>query len=104
MWLNKKENKVNEWKIPLYKIFTDDEDVNLITKVIKRGTEWAIGTLDEIDNLSFDYFRNAVSRPKNVVGKNLVLHLIEDNIYLTVKFISWSQGKRVGFSYERSTP
>ena len=68
------------------------------------GTEWAIGTLDEIDNLSFDYFRNAVSRPKNVVGKNLVLHLIEDNIYLTVKFISWSQGKRGGFSYERSTP
>ena len=68
------------------------------------GTEWAIGTLDEIDNLSFDYFRNTVSRPKNVVGKNLVLHLIEDDIYLTVKFISWSQGKRGGFSYERSTP
>ena len=68
------------------------------------GTEWAIGTLDEIDNLSFDYFRNTVSRPKNVVGKNLVLHLIEDDIYLTVKLISWSQGKRGGFSYERSTP
>ena len=68
------------------------------------GTEWAIGTLDEIDNLSFDYFRNAISRPKNVVGKNLVLHLIEDDIYLTVKFISWSQGKRGGFSYERSAP
>ena len=68
------------------------------------GTEWAIGTLDEIGNLSFDYFRNAISRPKNVVGKNLVLHLIEDDIYLTVKFISWSQGKRGGFSYERGTP
>ena len=68
------------------------------------GTEWAIGTLDEIDNLSFDYFRNAISRPKNIVGKNLVLHLIEEDIYLTVKFISWSQGKRGGFSYERSSP
>ena len=68
------------------------------------GTEWAIGTLDEIDNLSFDYFRNTVSRPKNVVGKNLVLHLIEDDIYMTIKFISWSQDKRGGFSYERSTP
>ena len=68
------------------------------------GTEWAIGTLDEIDNLSFDYFRNAITRPKNVVGKNLVLHLIEEDIYLTVKFISWSQGKRGGFSYERSSP
>ena len=26
----------NEWKIPLYKIYTDDEDVQLITKIIKR--------------------------------------------------------------------
>jgi len=68
------------------------------------GTEWAIGTLDELDNLTFDYFRNAISRPKTVVGKNLVLHLIEDHIYINVKFTSWSQGKRGGFSYERSTP
>jgi len=68
------------------------------------GTKWAIGTLDELDNLTFDYFRNAISRPKTVVGKNLVLHLIEDDIYIYVKFTSWSQGKRGGFSYERSTP
>ena len=68
------------------------------------GTEWAIGTLEELDNLTFDYFRNSISRPKTVVGKNLVLHLIEDDIYIYVKFTSWSQGKRGGFSYERSTP
>ena len=68
------------------------------------GTEWAIGTLDELDNLTFDYFRNAIRRPKSVIGKNLVLHLIEDDIYINVKFTSWSQGKRGGFSYERSTP
>lgn len=68
------------------------------------GTEWAIGTLEELDNLTFDYFRNAISRPKTVVGKNLVLHLIEDDIFIYVKFTSWSQGKRGGFSYERSTP
>jgi hypothetical protein len=68
------------------------------------GTEWAIGTLDEMESLTFDYFRNAISRPKTVVGKNLVLHLIEDDIYINVKFTSWSQGKRGGFSYERSTP
>ncbi len=68
------------------------------------GTEWAIGTLDELESLTFDYFRNAISRPRAVVGKNLVLHLIEDDIYINVKFTSWSQGKRGGFSYERSTP
>jgi hypothetical protein len=63
-----------------------------------------MGTLDEIDDLVFDYFRNTVNKPKNVVGKNLVLHLIEDDIYLAVKFTSWSNGKRGGFSYERNTP
>ena len=68
------------------------------------GTEWAIGTLDELESLTFNYFRNTISRPKSVVGKNLVLHLIEDDIYVNVKFTSWSQGKRGGFSYERSTP
>ena len=68
------------------------------------GTEWAIGSLDELESLTFNYFRNAISRPKSVVGKNLVLHLIKDDIYINIKFTSWSQGKRGGFSYERSTP
>ena len=31
------------WKIPLYKIFTDDEDINLITKIVKRGSDWTNG-------------------------------------------------------------
>ena len=67
------------------------------------GTEWAIGTLDNIDGLIFKDFRATVSSPKNVVGKDLVLHLIDDDIYLNVKFKSWSQGKKGGFSYDRST-
>jgi len=37
------ENSVSNWKLPLYKIYTDEEDVDLITNVIKRGTNWAIG-------------------------------------------------------------
>ena len=32
-----------KWKIPLYKVFTDKEDVKLISKTIKRGMDWAIG-------------------------------------------------------------
>ena len=67
------------------------------------GTEWAIGTLDKIDDLNFKEFRAAVSSPKSVVGKDLVLHLIDDDVYLSVKFKSWSQGKKGGFSYDRST-
>lgn len=67
------------------------------------GTRWAIGTLDQVNSLQFGNFRAAVGSPKNVVGKNLVLHLEADNIYLSVKFTSWAQGKAGGFSYERST-
>ena len=67
------------------------------------GTEWALGTLDQIESLSFNKFRIAVGNPKNVPGKDLVLHLIEDDIYLSVKFLSWSNGQKGGFSYTRST-
>ena len=31
------------WKIPLYRIFTDDEDEKLISKVLSRQMDWAIG-------------------------------------------------------------
>lgn len=68
------------------------------------GTEWAIGSLDDIGSLNFTKFRSAVGSPKDVVGKNLVLHLIEDDIYLSVRFNSWSSGQKGGFSYTRSTP
>ena len=43
--------KNEDWKIPLYKIYTDDEDVNLITKIIKRGSQWALGPeIEEFEN------------------------------------------------------
>lgn len=68
------------------------------------GTEWAVGSLADWESLNFLPFRSAVSKPKNVAGKNLVLHLIDDNIYLSVRFTSWAQGQGGGFSYMRSTP
>jgi hypothetical protein len=68
------------------------------------GTTWSIGSINNINNLSFTNFRSAVGKPKDVVGKNLVLHLVDDNIYLSVKFTSWSEGQKGGFAYERSTP
>ena len=66
------------------------------------GTEWAVGNIIDLDKLIFYDFRIAI-QPKNIVGKDLVLHLIEEDIYLSVKFKSWSQGQKGGFSYERST-
>ena len=66
------------------------------------GTEWAVGNINNLDKLIFYDFRIAI-QPKNIVGKDLVIHLIEEDIYLSVKFKSWSQGQKGGFSYERST-
>lgn len=51
-------DKNKNWIIPLYKIYTDDEDLNLITKIVKRGNQWALGP--EIEE-----FENAL---KNLVG------------------------------------
>lgn len=66
------------------------------------GTLWAKGTVDNIDNLTFTQFR-MIGQPKNVVGSDLVLYLVEDDIYLSVKFTSWSQGQKGGFAYDRSS-
>ncbi|MDW3197123.1 MAG: cadherin repeat domain-containing protein [Cytophagales bacterium] len=67
-------------------------------------TEWALGTTEQgIANLTFDKFRTTV-KPKEVVDKNMVLHLITDDVYIDIKFTSWSEGNNGtggGFSYER---
>ena len=40
----------------------------------------------------------------NLPGTALVLHLIDENIYIDVTFLSWSSGDSGGgFSYERTT-
>tara|TARA_B100001113_G_scaffold350243_1_gene347063 strand:- start:341 stop:817 length:477 start_codon:yes stop_codon:yes gene_type:complete len=67
------------------------------------GTLWAKGDINNIDNLTFQPFRLGVGQPKAVVGLDLVLFLVEDNVYLSVKFTSWSQGQKGGFAYERSS-
>ena len=50
------------------------------------GTEWAIGEIAEIENLNFASFRSAVGSPRQVVGKSLVLHIIKEDVYLSVEF------------------
>ena len=69
------------------------------------GTEWAQGSFDDIDTLTFTSFRNACpnQKPKDVVGVPMVLHLTAEDIYIEVEFTSWSQGKQGGFSYQRTT-
>ena len=79
------------------------------------GTEWANGSLENYATLSYTdwnhWARGVNPSPPATVGVNAVVHLIPDDIYLSVKFTSWSAGAPGGgpsygggFSYLRSTP
>lgn len=68
------------------------------------GTLWAVGTTADLPDLTFAPFRTAVQKPRDVVGKDLVLFIVDGEIFIDVRFTSWSQGKLGGFSYERSSP
>ena len=71
------------------------------------GTLWALGTTTSIGNVTFTSLREALGDGRGafrgIVGKDLVMYLMEDNIYLDVKFTSWSERREGGFSYTRST-
>jgi len=67
------------------------------------GTQWAVGTTEDLPNLEFDDFRAAIGKPKSAVGKNLVLLLEEENIAIDIKFTKRSGNKQGGFAYERSS-
>jgi perosamine synthetase len=53
------KNNLSTWKIPLYKIYTDDEDIKILTQIVKRGTKWAIGPeIEEFENSIKNYVKS----------------------------------------------
>lgn len=77
-----KTDSSNKWKIPLYKIYTDEEDFTQISKIIKRGNNWAIGP--EIEE-----FENAI---KNYVGVDYCLTLNSGTSALHATFLAYGFG------------
>ena len=71
-------------------------------------TEWAYGTTANYATLTYTpWLTWVVNNPPGSVGRNAVLHLISDNIYIDIKFTSWPDGHVSpggAFSYDRSTP
>jgi len=102
---------------PLFNIKVEEGPSDDFTTPL--DTEWAFGptqpgtpgpiTASNYANLVFDTF---VPSLNNAVGLNIVrfgpgvLHLISDDIYLNIRFTSWTSGEvgGGGFSYIRSTP
>ena len=79
------------------------------------GTEWANGSLENYATLSYTNWNRWAAgvnpNPRATVGVQAVVHLIPDDIYLSVQFTSWTGGNPDpgfsyggGFSYLRSTP
>ncbi|MCB9267649.1 MAG: T9SS type A sorting domain-containing protein [Lewinellaceae bacterium] len=70
-----------------------------------EDTEWAFGTTGDLPGLTFDNWQTTVeSNPPGMVDRDMVLHLISEDIYIDVRFLSWSVGAAGGgFRYERST-
>ena len=73
--------------------------------VSPADTEWASGTTANYASLTYtdwETWARSVGNPPATPGVNAVLHLKTDDIYLDIKFLSWSE-RSGGFSYERST-
>jgi hypothetical protein len=68
------------------------------------GTAWAYGTTANLPNLTFrPWVEWNGSNPPSTVGRDAVVHLIAEDIYIDIRFTSWGVGSG-GFAYQRSTP
>ena len=42
---------MTKWKVPLYRVFTNKDDIIETSKVIKRGMNWALGPeIEDFEN------------------------------------------------------
>ncbi len=76
-----------------------------------RDTEWATGSAADYASLDFQIWVDwAEAFPPGTVGVDAVVHLITDDIYIDIKFLSWTVGPVAGgnggggVSWQRATP
>jgi hypothetical protein len=72
-----------------------------------EGTLWAFGTTDEIASLTFTSWAVAADRnPPGLVGRDMVVHLVADDVFVDIRFSDWDEraGGGGGFSYVRGVP
>jgi hypothetical protein len=71
-----------------------------------EDTLWSYGTTADIASLNFQDWRSAVGgNPPSSVGRDMVLWLVTDDIYIDLRFTQWGAFGTGGlFAYERTTP
>src|SRR5207248_1327173 len=85
-------------------MFNGVTEVSYTHNFSPADTEWAVGSLADYATLTYASWEvTGGGRPvHNLPGQQLVVHLISDDIYLSLKFTSLPSG--AGFTYDRSTP
>jgi hypothetical protein len=101
IWITRKNNR------SIFNIAAESESPNGCSSTAPAGTQWAIGsTAQGVENLTFGTFYEAHDcEPESILNVDMVIWLIAENIYIDIKFLSWtSGGDGGGFSYMRSVP
>jgi hypothetical protein len=70
------------------------------------NTEWAFGILTNYASLHYTNFLAWLkgASPVTLVGQQVVVHLISDDIYVSMQITFWAAGGSGGFAYVRSSP
>jgi hypothetical protein len=68
------------------------------------GTQWGFGTTAKYDTITYKTFvAVSNSSPSTLIGKDMVLHLVQENIYLDIKFLTYGNSSTgAPFSYIRA--
>jgi hypothetical protein len=85
----------------------DEAGFNALTQSSPTNTEWNLygwADLSDIRTRSYGSFVSTLDGAvgANVVGTELVMHIISEDRYFKVKFNSWTQNVGGGFSYDRT--
>jgi hypothetical protein len=86
-------------------LFNTAADETSASSSSPSDTMWAFGTIGDYSTLNYVSFSSL--RDTDLAGvilnKQMVLHLVNEDIYLSIKFTAWGQHGAGGFSYTRST-
>ena len=67
------------------------------------GTRWAVGSAADYQFLNFTTWGLVHGgNPPGLIGQDLVIHLVDDDIYLDIRFTEWGIGFGGSFTYLRS--
>ena len=89
-------------------LFNAARENHYVSSLSPVGTEWALGSLANYATLTYADWATCFGGPGNlnstIISTNAVLHLVNEDIYLSVRFTFFGSSGTGGFAYERSTP